>query len=221
MLFTIGHSTLSEDAFVGKCRDAGVRCIVDVRSHPTSKWDWFKQENLEPDDSWLRQAGIGYRWVPELGGWNVEHAKDQTLVDWLANRGVDLPAYGHGYFPKNRIAQAHDQADSDKPSWTNQGLYDYAWFTATNEFLDAALALARESQMGYSLDGAAMMCSEFVWWKCHRSMIADFMVYADFPVTHVMPATASHKRVIGNRIERYPADVRLAWDQAIERARQR
>ncbi|MGH3785689.1 MAG: DUF488 family protein [Pseudonocardiaceae bacterium] len=34
---------------------------------------------------------------------------------------------------------------------------------------------------------AAMMCSEAVWWRCHRRMIADFLVLAGgAPVRHLM-----------------------------------
>ena len=30
------------------------------------------------------------------------------------------------------------------------------------------------------------MCAEAVWWRCHRSMIADAMKWAEFEVLHIM-----------------------------------
>ena len=34
----------------------------------------------------------------------------------------------------------------------------------------------------------AVMCSESVWWRCHRRLVADVVVLArGVPVTHVLP----------------------------------
>ncbi len=33
---------------------------------------------------------------------------------------------------------------------------------------------------------ACLMCSEAVWWRCHRRMIADALVVRGFPVEHVL-----------------------------------
>jgi uncharacterized protein (DUF488 family) len=34
----------------------------------------------------------------------------------------------------------------------------------------------------------AVLCSEFVWWRCHRRLIADVVVLGrGLPVEHVMP----------------------------------
>jgi uncharacterized protein (DUF488 family) len=43
------------------------------------------------------------------------------------------------------------------------------------------------------------MCSEYVWWRCHRRLIADVAVLAhQVPVRHVMPD--------GRLVEHLPAD---------------
>jgi len=65
MVFTVGHSTLVEDAFVALLAEAHVELLWDVRSYPTSHWDWFRRERME---EWLPAAGVEYRWVPALGG---------------------------------------------------------------------------------------------------------------------------------------------------------
>ncbi len=32
----------------------------------------------------------------------------------------------------------------------------------------------------------AVMCSEAVWWRCHRRIIADYLLARDRPVRHVL-----------------------------------
>jgi uncharacterized protein (DUF488 family) len=36
-----------------------------------------------------------------------------------------------------------------------------------------------------------IMCSEAVWWRCHRRMIADAMVARGIPVRHIMTMTSA------------------------------
>jgi uncharacterized protein (DUF488 family) len=49
----------------------------------------------------------------------------------------------------------------------------------------------------------AVMCSEAVWWRCHRRIIADFAVLArGVPVRHLMPdgRLAEHRPTPGVRL---------------------
>jgi len=32
----------------------------------------------------------------------------------------------------------------------------------------------------------AIMCAEAVWWRCHRRIIADYLLAQDVPVMHIM-----------------------------------
>ena len=34
----------------------------------------------------------------------------------------------------------------------------------------------------------AMMCSESVWWRCHRRIVADHLIALGIPVFHIMGA---------------------------------
>lgn len=238
MIRTIGHSTHEPEEFIARCKHGGVRTVVDIRSHPTSKWEWFRREAMDPQlnpESWLAKAGLRYVWVPQLGGWTAQHMnqtlavrpstgmplpfgtpsgaytlQETKLADWATAKGVDIAAYSRGYFPKGRIAAALEQATAG-PSWSNQGLYDYAWFTALPEFQQAIEWLMRESQPGYSLSRPALMCAEFLWWKCHRSMVADYLVWQGAHVEHLQPRMTDHARALGNRLDRYPAAVRETW----------
>ena len=37
----------------------------------------------------------------------------------------------------------------------------------------------------------AIMCAEAVWWRCHRSMIADALCVRDIEVVHILDAKHS------------------------------
>jgi hypothetical protein len=62
------------------------------------------------------------------------------------------------------------------------------------------------------------MCAEALWWRCHRSMVSDFVVYAGGDVTHLQPERASHAQAIGDRLGRYDPAVLAAWDRSLSGA---
>jgi uncharacterized protein (DUF488 family) len=198
-LFSVGHSTHTAQQFARILHNAEVNLLVDVRSHPTSRWEQHRKENYE---RWLPRFGVTYLWLPELGGWTSKH---MYLADDMRKVGVDLAAYSKGKFPKQRIAP--DRADKDQdPAWTNQGLYDYSWFTALPEFQTGVDKLVVLSELW----NAAIMCCEGPWFKCHRSMIADCLVFRGHDIRHI-PGRAMHSEKIGNRIERYHPAIIDAW----------
>jgi uncharacterized protein (DUF488 family) len=56
-----------------------------------------------------------------------------------------------------------------------------------------------------------MMCAETLWWRCHRSLIADYFVWRGLEVVHLQPELNRHSHVIGDRLSRYPSEVIAAW----------
>ena len=77
----------------------------------------------------------------------------------------------------------------------------------TGEFLAAADELAG---LGRSVN-VAIMCAEAVWWRCHRSMIADYLVFAGSEVVHLQPQPTPHAQAMGDRLQRYDPEVIAAW----------
>ena len=66
--------------------------------------------------------------------------------------------------------------------WTNQSFRNYADYALSDGFhagLDHLLAAGRERR-------CAVMCSEAVWWRCHRRIVADYLVANGRPVFHIM-----------------------------------
>jgi uncharacterized protein (DUF488 family) len=73
-------------------------------------------------------------------------------------------------------------ANSPNTAWRNASFRGYADYMSTAEFasgIRALLDLAGGSR-------TAMMCAEAVWWRCHRSMIADALCVQGVTVMHIM-----------------------------------
>jgi uncharacterized protein (DUF488 family) len=104
----------------------------------------------------------------------------EALEEWL-------PAIGIGYRwddalgGRRRLAAGQPVADD---WWTVAQFAAYAAHTRTPEFraaLDGVLDEAATATV-------AVLCSESVWWRCHRRLIADVAVLGrGVPVRHVMP----------------------------------
>jgi uncharacterized protein (DUF488 family) len=74
-------------------------------------------------------------------------------------------------------------ADSPHRAWENSAFRSYAEYADSAEFaagLEHLMRLAKAQQ-------CAMMCSEGLWWRCHRRIIADHMVLLGWNVKHIMP----------------------------------
>lgn len=72
--------------------------------------------------------------------------------------------------------------DSPHTTWRNESFRGYADYMDTAEFATAAESLAALARV----DRVAAMCSEAVWWRCHRSMIADYFKAHRWDVLHIM-----------------------------------
>jgi uncharacterized protein (DUF488 family) len=66
--------------------------------------------------------------------------------------------------------------------WDNQSFHNYADYALSNEFRDALNELLRIS----STRRCAIMCAEAVWWRCHRRIIADYLLVSGRAVFHLM-----------------------------------
>ena len=99
-----------------------------------------------------------------------------ALRDSLAGESIDylwLPSLG---------GRRRPVPDSPNSVWRNDAFRGYADHIATEEFasgLFELLAVAYGSR-------TSIMCSEAVWWRCHRSIIADVLCSIGVRVLHIM-----------------------------------
>jgi len=66
--------------------------------------------------------------------------------------------------------------------WTHQSFHNYADYALTGEFR-AGLARLGETSRARR---CAIMCSEAVWWRCHRRLVADYLLHDGREVFHLM-----------------------------------
>lgn len=105
---------------------------------------------------------------------NPQHGQDQMSV-WLPEVGVEyswMPALGGRRRPVE---------GSPHVVWRHPSFRAYADHMESDEFrqgIDDLLSLG---------SGSAVMCSEAVWWRCHRRLIADHLVLVrGLEVVHLM-----------------------------------
>jgi len=72
--------------------------------------------------------------------------------------------------------------DTHNIAWLNASFRGYADYMETQPFHDGIGHLLEIARTGRT----AIMCSEAVWWRCHRSMIADFLKATGVRVFHIM-----------------------------------
>lgn len=126
----------------------------------------------------------------------------ESLSASLAAAGIDyapFPALG---------GRRKARPDSPHTVWRNLSFRGYADYMDTPAFAGALEHLFERA----SRQRTAILCAEAVWWRCHRSMIADALKARDVQVLHIMdehkveehPYTAA-ARVVDGRL-RYGAE---------------
>jgi uncharacterized protein (DUF488 family) len=66
--------------------------------------------------------------------------------------------------------------------WENRSFHNYADYAMGQEFHSG---LARLREVGHATTSVTM-CAEAVWWRCHRRIIADYLLAAGESVFHIM-----------------------------------
>jgi uncharacterized protein (DUF488 family) len=66
--------------------------------------------------------------------------------------------------------------------WQNQSFHNYADYAMSEEFRSG---LTRLRELGH-VKRCAVMCSEATWWRCHRRIIADYLIAAGETVFHIL-----------------------------------
>ena len=72
--------------------------------------------------------------------------------------------------------------DSVNTAWRNASFQGYADYMETPEFMNAMAELEAVA----SKRRTVYMCSEAVWWRCHRSMVSDILKFRGWKVNHIM-----------------------------------
>ena len=146
-LFTIGHSTLPLQEFLGLLDASRIECVVDVRRLPGSSR--FPQYDVDTLALSLGEHGIDYWYL-------------QALCGRRSNRDL-------GGRPLETF-------------WSNSSFARYAAYARGDAFAEGLQDLLRRAEA----QRCALMCSEAVWWRCHRRIISDHLLARAACVLHIM-----------------------------------
>ncbi len=143
-IWTIGHSTRSQEEFLAQLRSQQIEALADVRKLPGSRrYPHFDQDRLAPS---LHANGVEYEHFPHLGGRRKPNPNSRNTM------------------------------------WRHPAFRAYADYMQTLEFaagVERLSSLAGERR-------TAVMCAEAVWWRCHRSLIADYFKARGWTVIHIL-----------------------------------
>ena len=116
---------------------------------------------------------------------DVRHFPGSRHVPQFARENFEpaLIAHGYGYAWFEAVGgRRPTHKNSPNTAWRNASFRGYADYMATPAFVagfDSLLAYCARQR-------TAIMCAEAVWWRCHRSMLADAMKVRGIEVIHIL-----------------------------------
>lgn len=138
--------------------------------HSTHSAETFLEMLLESDIEVLADI----RRHPGSG--KYPHFNQEYLRELVEKNGI-------GYVHISMLAGRRSQHKSSPNTvWKNRSFRAYADYMETEAFLTGIrelIDIATEKR-------TAIMCSEAVWWRCHRSMVSDYMKSIGWTVIHIM-----------------------------------
>jgi uncharacterized protein (DUF488 family) len=110
----------------------------------------------------------------------------ETLASELAGSAID-------YLHEPRLGgyRHHSAIDGKNAGWRNASFRAFADYMATSEFQDGLQAIL-DLSLRWPL---AIMCSEAVPWRCHRSLVADALLACDAKVFEIVGGRVSPHRM--------------------------
>jgi uncharacterized protein (DUF488 family) len=134
--------------------------------------------------------------VSLLRAWRIDEVVDVRTVPrsrqfpWFSKERMQktLPKAGIEYLHLAELGGLrHSKKDSVHTGWRNSSFRGYADYMQTEDFAAGLKALNRLR----AKKRVCIMCSEAVWWRCHRRMIADAELARGIPVKHLMSQTSA------------------------------
>ncbi|GAA4479957.1 DUF488 domain-containing protein [Enteractinococcus fodinae] len=102
-----------------------------------------------------------------------------TLAEQLADHDIELTRAA-GLTGRRKVSK--DIAFGVNAWWQNRSFHNYADHALSDEFRQAFTELEATARA----QPTVVMCAEAVWWRCHRRIIADYLLMAEYPVEHIM-----------------------------------
>lgn len=114
--------------------------------------------------------------IRKLPGSNkYPHFNQDNLEKTLTSEGIT-------YYHLTALGGRRNKKEPNTTRWRNRSFANYATYMKTEDFkagIKKLETLALEKR-------TAIMCAEAVWWRCHRSMIADFLKVSGWQIIHIL-----------------------------------
>ncbi|HET6617176.1 MAG TPA: DUF488 domain-containing protein [Gemmatimonadota bacterium] len=151
-----------------------------ARQVPPDVWT-IGHSTLDLDTLVARLAAHGVRQVADVRRYPASRRNPQfnreTLSVFLEARGID-----YRWFEDLGGRRSRSRADSPNLGLESAGFRQYADYAGTSVFREALQALIAWS----SEQPTAILCAEALWWRCHRRLIADQLVFRGGVVHHIL-----------------------------------
>lgn len=128
--------------------------------------DWLKAHEIA--------ALVDIRRYP--GSRRYPHFNKEALADSLPETGLSY------YHFEDLGGRRKARPDSVNKVWRHPSFRGYADYMETTGFKETVQDLEEIA----SEKRTVVMCSEAVWWSCHRAMVADYLKSNDWKVLHIM-----------------------------------
>jgi uncharacterized protein (DUF488 family) len=99
---------------------------------------------------------------------------------------LDANDIRYSYFAELGGRRRREAGRSPNDGWSEPGFRNFAVYMRTSDFERGIERLVREAQRAR----CAIMCSEAVWWRCHRRLITDALVVRGLDVQHILNESA-------------------------------
>jgi len=103
----------------------------------------------------------------------------QTLPGALAAADI---SYEHMAVLGGLRGKSRTVAPDVNAFWTHSSFHNYADYALSEEFHAGLRRLIGEGRK----ERCAIMCSEALWWRCHRRIVADYLIAHHEEVFHIM-----------------------------------
>ena len=110
------------------------------------------------------------------GSRRYPHFNREFLQNALPNVGIEYIHF------KNLGGRRKPVENSHNTRWRNAAFQGYADYMETDEFKEPISRLQELAARKH----VAYMCSEAVWWSCHRSLISDYLKIRGWTVRNIM-----------------------------------
>jgi|SRR6185295_13702182 len=106
----------------------------------------------------------------------LPHFNREQLASSLAQNGIEyrhMPRLGGRRKPN---------PNSKNIAWNNESFRAYADYMEAPDFAEGVRELLQLAEK----KPTAIMCAEALWWRCHRSLISDYLKSIGIAVTHML-----------------------------------